>query len=90
MTENVKLITTQNFDDISRDFYKNINDEYLMTREQIGTALGYKNLRKAIENALHCRCIRLSDKDTDEVNLAKVIKEAYINQLLSESEVSLT
>ncbi len=57
MVENVKLITTQSFDDISCDFYKNINDEYLMTREQIGTALGYSNPRKAIEK------IHLKHKD---------------------------
>ncbi len=57
MIENLKLITTQSFDDISCDFYKNINNEYLMTREQIGTALGYKNPSKAIEK------IHLKHKD---------------------------
>ncbi len=61
MIENVKLITTQNFDDISCDFYKNINDEYLMTREQIGTALGYKNPNKAIEQ-IHFRHKNRLDK----------------------------
>lgn len=49
MLNNVKLIATQDFNDISCDFFKDINEEYLVTREQIGTALGYKNPSKAIE-----------------------------------------
>lgn len=48
MIENLKLITTQNFDDMPCDFYKNVNDEYLVTREQIGMALGYSNPSKSI------------------------------------------
>lgn len=50
MVENVKLITTENFENVPCDFYKNINNEYLMTREQIGTALGYSNPTNAIKN----------------------------------------
>ncbi len=61
MIENLKLITTENFDDIPCDFYKNINGEYFMTREQIGTALGYKHPRKAIET-IHLRHKELLDK----------------------------
>lgn len=50
MIENLKFISTQSFDDVPCDFYKNVNDEYLVTREQIGTALGYKNPANAIKN----------------------------------------
>ena len=39
----LKLITTENFGNISCDFYRNMNDDILLTREQIGTALEYTN-----------------------------------------------
>lgn len=43
MTNNLKLITTETFGDLPCNFYRNMNDEILLTREQIGTALEYKN-----------------------------------------------
>lgn len=57
---NLKLITTENFEDgvvengIPCDFWKDVNEEYFITREQIGRALGYSNPRKAIEQ-IHMR-----------------------------------
>ena len=39
----LKLITTERFGNISCDFYRNMNDDILLTREQIGTALEYTN-----------------------------------------------
>ena len=57
---NLKPITTENFEDgvvengIPCDFWKDVNEEYLITREQIGRALGYSNPRKAIEQ-IHMR-----------------------------------
>ena len=39
----LKLITTESFGNISCDFYRNMNDDILLTREQIGTALEYTN-----------------------------------------------
>lgn len=41
MTTNLKLITTETFGDLSCNFYRNMNDDILLTREQIGTALEY-------------------------------------------------
>ena len=38
---NLKLITTETFGDLSCNFYRNINDDILLTREQIGQALEY-------------------------------------------------
>lgn len=38
---NLKLITTENFGDLSCNFFRNMNDDILPTREQIGTALEY-------------------------------------------------
>lgn len=38
---NLKLITTEKFGDLDCNFYRNMNDDILLTREQIGTALEY-------------------------------------------------
>ena len=43
MTNNLKLITTETFGDLPCNFYRNMNDDILLTREQIGTALEYVN-----------------------------------------------
>lgn len=43
MANNLKLITTETFGDLPCNFYRNINDDILLTREQIDTALEYKN-----------------------------------------------
>lgn len=40
---NLKLVETDVFNEITTcDFWGNANNEYLVTREQIGRALGYK------------------------------------------------
>ena len=54
---NLKLITTEKFYGIPCDFYKDTNDEILLTREQIGQALEYVNPIKAIQK------IHLKHKD---------------------------
>lgn len=43
MINNLKLITTEKFGDLDCNFYRNMNDDILLTREQIGTALEYTN-----------------------------------------------
>lgn len=43
MANNLKLITTETFGDLSCNFYRNMNDDILITREQIGYALEYAN-----------------------------------------------
>ena len=40
---NLKLITTETFGDLSCNFYRNMNDDIFLTREQIGIALEYSN-----------------------------------------------
>lgn len=40
---NLTLITTETFNKLSCNFYRNINDDILLTREQIGQALEYSN-----------------------------------------------
>ena len=53
----LKLITTETFNNLSCNFYRNTNDDILLTREQIGQALEYADPSKAI------RKIHLKHKD---------------------------
>ena len=46
----LKLITTETFNNLPCNFYRNTNDDILLTREQIGQALEYANPQKAIDN----------------------------------------
>lgn len=68
MTNNLKLITTETFGDLSCNFYRNMNDDILLTREQVGTALGYVNPSKVIQkihflhkDRLENLCIRITE-----------------------------
>ena len=45
---NLTLITTETFNNLSCNFYKNMNDDILLTREQIGQALEYADPIDAI------------------------------------------
>ena len=47
---NLKLVTTKNFGNLECNFYRNMNDDILLTREQIGQALEYSNPSTAIKN----------------------------------------
>lgn len=47
---NLKLVTTENFGNLESNFYRNMNDDILLTREQIGQALEYSNPSTAIKN----------------------------------------
>lgn len=44
----LKLVTTENFGDVQCNFYRNMNDDIMLTREQIGLSLGYKDPMVAI------------------------------------------
>ncbi len=48
MTNNLKLITTETFGDLPCNFYRNMNDDILLTREQIGMALEYSDPTNSI------------------------------------------
>ena len=58
---NLKLITTETFGDLSCNFYRNMNDDILLTREQIGQALEYSDPIKAIQNIHSKHKDRLED-----------------------------
>lgn len=45
---NLKLITTETFNNLPCNFYRNMNNDILLTREQIGQALEYSNPIDAI------------------------------------------
>ena len=77
---NLKLITTENFGNISCDFYRNMNDDILLTREQIGSALEYTNPRTAIKNIHHKHKDRL-----DELSI-RIKSGGYQNEPTSKSE----
>ena len=47
---NLKLVTIEHFGNLECNFYRNMNDDILLTREQIGQALEYSNPSTAIKN----------------------------------------
>jgi len=51
--DELTLVTSENFEDIECDFYTD-GDDFYITREQIGTALGYSDPRASIGN-IHVR-----------------------------------
>lgn len=75
----LKLITTEIFNNLTCNFYRNTNDDILLTREQIGQALEYADPSKAIRK-IHLKhkdrldelCIRLKLGSTQNgANLTK-------------------
>ena len=81
MGNNLKLITTENFGNLSCNFYRNMNDDILLTREQIGQALEYSNPIKAIQK------IHLKHKNRlDELSV--LIRSPQIGGDLTKSEPS--
>ena len=77
---NLKLVTTEMFDNsVSCDFWKDVNDEYFITREQIGTALGYSNPVNAIKN-IHLKHKDILDKYSTTVILKQQEGKRIINR----------
>ena len=65
-SNSLKLITTEKFGDLDCDFYRNLNDDILLTREQVGMALEYSDPSRAIrkihfkhKDRLEPLCIRM-------------------------------
>lgn len=58
---NLKLITTETFNNLPCNFYRNMNDDILLTREQIGQALEYSDPMVAI-GKIHNRHSERLDK----------------------------
>lgn len=77
---NLKLITTETFGDLSCNFYINMNDDILLTREQIGQALEYADPIKAIQK------IHLKHQDRLESLCIRIKGSTQIGGDLSKSE----
>lgn len=68
MNNNLKLITTETFGELPCNFYRNMNDDIFLTREQIGKALGYSEPSKAIQK------IHLKHKDRIESLCVRIVE----------------
>lgn len=71
MRTKLELITTESFGTVACNFYKNESNDILLTREQIGQALEYKNPSKAI------RKIHLNHKDRLEQLCVRIKLDGY-------------
>lgn len=82
---NLKLITTETFGDLSCNFYRNINDDILLTREQIGQALEYAYPDDALSK-IHKRHRDRLDTLSVVVKLASADGKEYDTTLYSERD----
>lgn len=77
---NLKLVETDVFNEIATcDFWGNANNEYLVTREQIGRALGYSNPANAIKN-IHLKHKERLDKFSTQLTLGNVEGDRYVER----------
>lgn len=77
---NLKLVETDVFNEIATcDFWGNANNEYLITREQIGRALGYSNPTNAIKN-IHLKHKERLDKFSTQLTLGYVEGDRYVER----------
>ena len=77
---NLKFITTENFEEATPcDFWVDINDEYFLTREQIGRALGYNNPTNAIKN-IHLKHKERLDKFSTTVTLGMMEGNRFVKR----------
>lgn len=77
---NLKLVETDVFNEITTcDFWGNANNEYLVTREQIGRALGYSNPANAIKN-IHLKHKERLDKFSTQLTLGYVEGDRYVER----------
>lgn len=77
---NLKLVTTKNFEEaIPCDFWADINDEYFLTREQIGRALGYSNPTNAIKN-IHLKHKERLDKFSTWLTLSSIEGDRHVER----------
>lgn len=77
---NLKLVETDVFNEIATcDFWGNANNEYLVTREQIGRALGYSSPANAIKN-IHLKHKERLDKFSTQLTLGYVEGDRYVER----------
>lgn len=83
---NLQLATTEKFGDLDCNFYRDINYNILMTREQIGTALEYSEPQKAIDKIHSRHKVRLDNFSTTTTLVGKTGQE-YITTFYSEKGI---
>ena len=77
---NLKLVETDVFNEIATcDFGVTPTNEYLVTREQIGRALGYSNPANAIKN-IHLKHKERLDKFSTQLTLGYVEGDRYVER----------
>ena len=64
---NIRLITAETFGDVACNFYRNMNDDIIRTREQIGSALEYSDQDVALS--------KIQKKDKDRLDKLSVVKK---------------
>lgn len=84
----LKLITTETFGNVPCDFYRNMNDEMLLTRNQIGQALEYKNPQKAIDN-IHSKHKDRLDNLSVTTKLRATDGKEYFTTLYTQQSMTL-
>ena len=86
MINNLKLITTEKFGDLDCNFYRNMNDNILLTREQIGTALEYVYPDDALSK-IHKRHKDRLDTLSEIAKLASADGKEYETRLYTQKGV---
>jgi prophage antirepressor-like protein len=71
MSDSLELVRQAYYSSLLCDFWKDNKDEIVMTREQIGQALGYKNPKNSIKD-IHNRNKDRLDKFSTERKLSQV------------------
>lgn len=79
----MKLVTTETFGEVPCDFYRNMNDDILLTRNQIGTALEYAYPDDAISK-IHNRHKDRLDQFSVLAKLASTDGKEYETYLYTE------
>lgn len=80
---NMKLVTTETFGEVPCDFYRNMNNDILLTRNQIGTALEYAYPDDAISK-IHSRHKDRLDQFSVLAKLASTDGKEYETYLYTE------
>lgn len=83
---NLKLITTENFGNILCDFYRNMNDDILLTREQIGSTLEYSHPDIAL-GKIHSRHKKRLDQFSVLTKLVSTDSKEYDTYLYTQKGV---
>lgn len=82
----LKLITTENFNNLSCNFYRNMNDDILLTRDQIGQALEYTDPDDALSK-IHKRHADRLDQLSVVAKLSSTDGKMYNTTLYTERGV---